>query len=183
MAPGPVRSSRRPSFSIRRRSPQELDDSKRLSAARREALFDLLLERACVGIGEASVAEISALNILQASFLAMRRAIEALTTQPAFALVDGNRVPAGIPCPARAIVGGDGLSPSIAAASIVAKVTRDRLMLALAREFPGYGWETNVGYGTSAHADALARLGVTPHHRPTFGPIHKILQNTASVTC
>lgn len=155
--------------------PAGLDDSKRLTAARREALHAELAGCALVGIGQASVAEITTMNILQASFLAMRRAVAALPTRPALALVDGHMHPPGMPCRTRAIVGGDGLALSIAAASIVAKVTRDRMMVALAQQFPGYGWETNMGYGTRAHAESLSRLGVTPHHRRSFEPVHKIL--------
>ncbi len=155
--------------------PEGLDDSKRLTMARREALHDILMERAEVGVGEASVAEIETLNILQASFLAMRRAVAALPRPVVMALVDGNKVPPGLPCSARAIVGGDGLVLSIAAASIVAKVTRDRMMVALSQQYPGYGWEKNMGYGTPSHIAGLGQLGLTPHHRRTFKPIHKIL--------
>ena len=128
-----------------------------------------------MGVGLASVAEIEAMNILQASFLAMRRAVAALGRRPALALVDGHMPPPGLPCPCRAVVGGDGLALSIAAASIVAKVTRDRMMVALSQQFPGYGWETNMGYGTRGHAEGLARLGVSPHHRRSFEPVHKML--------
>lgn len=155
--------------------PDGLDDSKKLTARRREALYDRLMGSAIVGIGEASVAEIEAINILQASFLAMRRALAGLARRPALALIDGKHVPPDLPCPGRAIVGGDGLALSIAAASIVAKVTRDRMMVALAQQFPGYAWEQNMGYGTRAHAAGLERLGVTPHHRRGFQPIHKML--------
>lgn len=155
--------------------PDGLDDSKTLSAGRRAALFDALRAVADIGVGTASVAEIDALNILQASLLAMRRAVAALAAAPGFALIDGNRVPEGLPCPAQAVVKGDARSASIAAASIVAKVTRDRLMVALAQQFPGYGWERNAGYGVKAHAEALKSLGVTPHHRRSFAPIHKML--------
>lgn len=155
--------------------PPGLDDSKQVPRHRREALFAMLGLTALIGIGRASVAEIETHNILQASLLAMRRAVEALPRPPAFALIDGNQTPRGLPCPVRAIVGGDLCCLSIAAASIVAKVTRDAEMVALSQQHPGYGWETNAGYGTPAHADALARLGVTPHHRRTFRPIHKIL--------
>ena len=155
--------------------PEGLDDSKRLTAARRETLHANLLVCASIGIGEASVAEIDALNILRASFLAMRRAVAALGHLPATALVDGNLVPPDLPCPAQAIVRGDGRALSIAAASIVAKVTRDRIMVALSQQFPGYGWETNMGYGTPAHASGLERWGVTQHHRRSFEPIHKML--------
>lgn len=155
--------------------PKGIADSKCLVPARREALFDLIAASASVGIGIASVEEIDALNILHASELAMRRAAEAITRAPAAALVDGNRVPPGLPCRARAIVGGDASSLSIAAASIIAKVTRDRMMDGLAGEHPGYGWERNRGYATREHLRALAALGVTPHHRRSFAPIHNIL--------
>ncbi len=155
--------------------PEGLDDSTRLTPSRRAALHDALRCVARIGVGAASVAEIEQMNILQASHLAMRRALAALGPAPALALVDGAATPPGLACPARAIVGGDGSALSIAAASIVAKVTRDRLMTALARDFPGYGWETNMGYGTRAHAAGLARLGVTLHHRRGFRPIQNIL--------
>lgn len=156
-------------------TPPGLDDSKKLTRARREAAFATLAGCAGVGVGLASVEEIDALNILQASFLAMRRAVAALPTAPALALVDGDRTPPGFPCPVRTVVKGDALSLSIAAASIVAKVTRDRIMAELAAEFPGYGWESNAGYGAPAHRAALTRLGVTPHHRRSFRPVHNIL--------
>ena len=155
--------------------PEGLDDSKRLTAPRREELAAVLHSVAIVGIGTASVSEIETMNILQASFLAMRRAVARLGRRPALALVDGHMRPPGLPCPCRPIVGGDGLALSIAAASIVAKVARDRMMVALAQQFPGYGWETNMGYGTRAHQEGLARLGVSPHHRRSFQPIHDIL--------
>jgi ribonuclease HII len=155
--------------------PPGLNDSKKLSAARRAALFDLILAQARVGVGMASVAEIDALNILRANDLAMRRAVAALDPPPEAALIDGNRVPPEFPCKALALVGGDGRAPSIAAASIIAKVTRDRIMAELAASHPGYGWETNQGYGTAAHRQALERLGVTPHHRRSFQPIRSIL--------
>ena len=157
--------------------PKGLDDSKKLTAARRAALYDAIQAAARVGIGIASVAEIDRLNILRANDLAMARAVAALDPVPDAALVDGNRVPPDLPCRAEALVGGDGLSLSVAAASIVAKVTRDRIMGELARAHPGYGWETNQGYGTAAHRAALAQLGVTPHHRHSFRPIHNILRN------
>lgn len=155
--------------------PDGIDDSKRLTARRREALLEPLTASSEVGLGVASVAEIDAMNILQASFLAMRRAVAALGVQPAYALVDGAQVPPGLPCPAEAVVGGDARVLSIAAASVVAKVTRDRMMVALAQQFPGYAWEKNMGYGTAAHRDGLARLGVTQHHRRSFAPIRKML--------
>ena len=162
--------------------PDGIDDSKRLTAARREALVVAIEATAIVGIGQASVEEIATMNILQASFLAMRRAVAALARRPALALVDGHMLPPGLGCPARAVVGGDGLALSIAAASIVAKVTRDRMMVALSQQFPGYGWETNMGYGTREHAEALGLLGVTPHHRRSFEPVHKILCEAQSLT-
>ena len=159
--------------------PEGLNDSKLLTARRREALHEILMETALVGIGEASVDEITRLNISQAGFLAMRRALALLPAPPDLALVDGRPLPPGLSCHPRAIIGGDARSLSIAAASIVAKVTRDRTMVALAQQFPGYGWETNMGYGTKAHIAGLAEHGVTPHHRPTFRPIHNILRRHA----
>lgn len=155
--------------------PPGLDDSKKLTPRRRAVLFDAIRAAASVGVGIASVEEIDALNILRANDLAMLRAIGALQPAPEAALIDGNRVPPGLPCRARALVGGDGRSLSIAAASIIAKVTRDRIMGELAGAHPGYGWERNMGYGTAEHRAALIRLGVTPHHRRSFRPIHNIL--------
>ena len=155
--------------------PEGLNDSKLLTARRREVLAAEIRLAAGVGVGIASVAEIEAMNILQASFLAMRRAVAALPRRPALALVDGHLQPPGLPCPCRPVVGGDGLALSIAAASIVAKVTRDAMMVALAQQFPGYGWETNMGYGTRGHWEGLGRLGVSPHHRRWFEPMHKML--------
>lgn len=162
--------------------PEGLDDSKRLTPARREALFAALSGCARIGVGVSCVAEIDSVNILQASFLAMRRALAALDAAPAVALIDGHLVPPDLGCPAQAIIGGDALALSIAAASIVAKVTRDRTMVALAQQYPGYGWETNMGYGVAAHAAGLARLGVTPHHRRSFKPVHKILWEGVSLS-
>ena len=155
--------------------PMGLNDSKKLDAARREALFAALQPLAEIGIGVASVEEIDRLNILQATMLAMTRAIAALPRAPHFALIDGNRAPKHLPCPARAVVRGDAASLSIAAASIAAKVTRDRLMLALAESHPGYGFERHMGYGTAAHFEAISRLGPTPAHRRSFAPIRNIL--------
>jgi len=155
--------------------PAGLDDSKKLSRRRREALFDAIRAAAAVGVGIAAMAEIDALNILRANDLAMRRAVAALDPLPALALVDGNRVPPELPCRAEALVGGDARSLSVAAASIVAKVTRDSIMAELAAAHPGYGWERNQGYGTAEHRAALIRLGVTSHHRRSFRPIHNIL--------
>ena len=154
--------------------PAGLDDSKVLSRKRRENLYDALLGTARAGVGAAGVDEIDSLNILAASLLAMQRAVADLGAVPDLALVDGNRAPR-LPCPVRCVVKGDALSLSIAAASIVAKVTRDRLMADLAVSWPGYGWERNAGYGTREHRAALERLGVTPEHRKSFAPIIKTL--------
>ncbi len=155
--------------------PDGLDDSKLLSAKRREAVFPEIMSRAIVGIGEASVEEIDTINILQAALLAMRRAVESLSRLPDHVLVDGRFIPHGLNLPATGVIGGDGKSQSIAAASIVAKVTRDRLMVDLAQQHPGYGWETNKGYGSKSHIAALRNLGATPHHRRSFRPLHNIL--------
>jgi ribonuclease HII len=148
-----------------------IDDSKVVPRERREEYAARLFEIAQIGIGAASVAEIDAINILRATFLAMSRAVRALSAvvgaTPAWALVDGNMAPK-LPCQVQTIVGGDGKSLSIAAASIVAKVTRDRLMRALAPRYPGYGWETNVGYPTRTHRAAILAQGITPHHRQKF---------------
>lgn len=154
--------------------PDGLDDSKKLTRRKREALFDVIMATAHVGIGEASVQEIDRDNILNASMLAMRRAIAALDARPDTALIDGKHVPE-LPCPAHAVVGGDGLSPSIAAASIIAKVTRDRIMTELAEVHAGYGWERNFGYGTKEHLAALKAQGVTLHHRRSFAPVRALL--------
>ncbi len=156
------------------RIPLGLNDSKKLSAARRQVLAAELHDCAMIGIAMASVEEIDRLNVLAASMLAMRRALAALPQAPRHALVDGNRLPE-LPCPATAIVGGDGLCASIAAASIVAKVARDAMMAELAQAHPGYGWERNAGYGTAQHQEGLARLGVTAHHRRSFRPIAALL--------
>jgi len=153
-----------------------LDDSKKLRAVKRETLFRILQDHAVTAIGIASVAEIDRLNILAATMLAMRRAVDNLAEAPALALVDGNRTPQLI-CPARAVIGGDAKSLSIAAASIVAKVTRDRIMAELAHECPGYGWERNAGYGTEAHRAGLDSFGVTVHHRRSFAPIRRRLDS------
>ncbi|MBF0128470.1 MAG: ribonuclease HII [Alphaproteobacteria bacterium] len=156
-----------------------LDDSKRLTSGRREALFLRLPGCARIGVGIASAEEIDRLNILRATFLAMARAVDALGVPVGHALVDGNRPPP-LPCPVTTVVGGDGKSLSIAAASIVAKVTRDRLMTGLAEVYPGYGWERNMGYGTADHRAGLDRLGVTPEHRKSFAPVASRLASTGS---
>ena len=153
-----------------------LTDSKKLSAARREHFFGILTscEQVRFGVGLAEAAEIDSVNILQATHLAMRRAFDQLAPLPDFALVDGNRLPP-LPCAARAIVGGDGKSLSIAAASIIAKVTRDRLMVELDRLYPQYGFARHKGYGTAEHAAALRRFGPSPAHRATFRPVRECL--------
>jgi len=158
---------------------ERLDDSKVLSADEREACWQGLercVERgaAHIGIGAASAREIDTINILRAALLAMARAVAALEVSPDTALVDGDTAPP-LACTVQTIVKGDGLSFSIAAASVVAKVTRDRLMRALAPRYPGYGWQTNVGYATRAHGEAIARLGPTPHHRRSFAPVRLAL--------
>ncbi len=151
-----------------------LDDSKKLTAERRMAAFLALRASAAeVGVGAASVTEILQLNILHASMLAMRRAVGRLATPPDLALVDGN-FPPKLACPVRCVVGGDALCLSIAAASIVAKVVRDRAMTRLAARFPGYGWQANAGYATASHREALRRLGVTRHHRDGFGSVAQL---------
>jgi ribonuclease HII len=169
----------------RRRLPvtlaEGLDDSKKLKRAHREALFETIRTSAAVGygVGWSSVAEIDTLNILEASLLAMRRAFAALPVAAAYALVDGNRLPE-LPCPCEAIVKGDALCLSIAGASVVAKVTRDREMARLALAHPGYGWETNQGYGTKVHRAALTRLGPTVQHRRSFRPVAEALRFAAA---
>ncbi|MBY6121631.1 ribonuclease HII [Mameliella alba] len=155
--------------------PEGLNDSKKLTAKRRDLLTPLLRQSAQVGLGVASVEEIDALNILQASLLAMRRAVADLPVVPDHLLIDGNRLPVDLPCPATPVVSGDGRSPSIAAASIVAKTWRDNVMKEAATQFPGYGWETNAGYPTKCHKSALRDLGVTPYHRRSFAPVRDIL--------
>ncbi len=145
-----------------------LDDSKKLTEKKREALFPLIRERAvCYGIAFASVEEIERINILSAALLAMNRAIEQLSPAPELALIDGNTT-RDIAVPARSVVGGDGKCACIAAASVLAKVTRDRLMLDLARQYPQYGFEKHKGYGTKEHYAALEKYGPCPAHRPSF---------------
>jgi len=151
-----------------------LDDSKKLTAAQRLAACLALRESTAeIGIGAASVAEILRLNILHASMLAMCRAVSRLRVAPDLALVDGN-YPPKLGCSVRCVVGGDALCLSIAAASIIAKVVRDRAMFRLAARFPGYGWEANAGYATAMHRAALERLGPTRHHREAFGAVAQL---------
>ena len=152
-----------------------LNDSKKLPAARREALAAAIPDHAWLGVGAASVTEIDRLNILAASHLAMQRAVARLPRAPAACLVDGNRLPS-LGCPAEAVVKGDARSLSIAAASIVAKVLRDRLMARLGARYAAYNWQKNAGYGTKAHREGLAEAGVTAHHRRSFAPIRILLE-------
>ena len=152
-----------------------LDDSKVLTRERREGCYRAL--RRCadrgaahIGVGAASTAEIDRLNILRAALLAMARAVAVLGVRPDTALVDGAIAPP-LACVVQTVIKGDGLSFSIAAASVIAKVTRDRIMHGLAHRYPGYGWETNVGYATQEHGEAIRRLGITRHHRRSFAPV------------
>jgi len=158
---------------------RRVDDSKKLSREEREELFVSITEHAQVGIGAADVAEIERFNILGATLLAMGRAYRSLPVAAAWALVDGNQPPL-LSCRVRCLIGGDALSLSIAAASIVAKVTRDREMLTLAALHPGYGWETNVGYPTLEHREALKRLGPTEWHRAGFASVTQLELDLAS---
>ena len=156
--------------------PDGIDDSKALTSDAREALFDVIVGRALgVGIAFASTAEIDALNIRQATFLAMGRALAALAVTPAHALVDGNEVPPTLACPAEVVIGGDATSLSIAAASVLAKVSRDRLMRRLCARYPAYGFSQHKGYGTRRHRAALAEHGPCPAHRRSFAPVRALL--------
>ena len=154
-----------------------IDDSKKLTLEQREEAYEAMIASGVVqfAVAEASVEEIDRINILQATYLAMRRAVQALVEQPEVVLVDGNRAPPQLGCRAETIVGGDAHSYSSAAASIFAKVTRDRYMHALALTYPGYGWETNRGYGSQQHLEALSLLGPTPHHRRSFAPVTRLV--------
>lgn len=158
--------------------PPGLNDSKKLTAARREALYGPITETAQWAVGVASVEEIDQMNILAASLLAMQRAVAGLAPTPDIALIDGNRAPK-LTCRTQTVVGGDGKSLSIAAASIIAKVTRDRMMAALDTEFPGYGFARHAGYGTAFHQQALHHLGPCAAHRRSFAPIRALLMGAA----
>jgi ribonuclease HII len=160
--------------------PTGLRDSKTLTALARDRLYDWLMQHAQVSVVHASVDEIDQLNILRASHLAMERAVAALPAT--HALIDGNLIPRGLTIPAQAIVKGDGKSLSIAAASVIAKVTRDRIMVDLAQQHPPYGWDRNAGYPTKLHLQALLDFGVTPFHRRSFAPVHNILCQANSTT-
>lgn len=160
---------------------QNLNDSKKLSKKKREMLYDLLLAEQekgtmLIGIGEASAEEIDDINILNASFLAMQRAVEASGAKPAMVLVDGNREPKNFRYATKSVVKGDAKSYSISAASILAKVYRDRLMEDMAKQYPGYGFEQNAGYGTKAHIEGLHKFGVTPQHRKSYAPIKEFMK-------
>lgn len=158
------------------RLPQGIDDSKRLTERARERLaLEIRASALAFAVAHASVEEIDALNILEASHLAMRRALTALSPAAQHALIDGNRLPKGLEIPAQTVVKGDAISLSIAAASILAKVERDAIMRELALANPGYGWEKNMGYPSAQHRVALEQQGVTPHHRRSFGPVRKML--------
>lgn len=153
-----------------------LDDSKKLSEKKREALFDEIQQKAMAfSIARATVAEIDEINILHASMLAMKRAIDTLKVSAEHALIDGNRIPQGLPCAAEAVVKGDARHPAIAAASILAKVTRDREMVALDERFPEYGFAKHKGYPTKLHMEAIEKHGVTKFHRKSFGPVQRNL--------
>lgn len=158
-----------------------LNDSKKLSKKKREMLYDLLQQEALrgtmrLGIGLASAREIDDINILNASFLAMKRAVENAQIEPGLVLVDGNREPKNFGYKTKAVVKGDAKSYSVAAASILAKVYRDRLMEEMAVRYPGYGFEKNAGYGTKAHIEGLKKLGITPEHRKSYAPIKEFLK-------
>jgi ribonuclease HII len=157
----------------RNKFPRGIDDSKNLPLEKREALYSRLVKCSAWGVGIASVEEIDTINIYWARMLAMSRAVEAIGLEPAWVLVDGNACPKW-QRPSKAIVDGDAKCRSIAAASIIAKVTRDRMMVEFAREYPGYGWERNRGYGTPEHYRGLNALGPTPHHRRSFAPVREI---------
>ena len=159
--------------------PVGVADSKALSPAVRERLFAEIVAVATVSVTTASAATIDAINIRAATLAAMRRAVAGLCVAPAAALVDGRDVPPGLRCPGEAVVQGDALSPLIAAASIVAKVVRDRLMVDMAMALPGYGFERHKGYGTPEHAEALTRLGPCAHHRRSFAPVRVALEGLA----
>ena len=156
--------------------PKGLNDSKKLTEAKREALFAPIMRYARCGVGIVPAQRIDEINILQATYEAMREAVSQLAPGPTLALVDGNRSPP-LSCRAETIIGGDGTCLSISAASIIAKVTRDRLMLEMDERYPGYGFAAHKGYGTAAHAESLRRLGPCPEHRKSFAPIRALLGN------
>lgn len=161
--------------------PEGIRDSKTLTKKRLPVLAAAIRDSASVGIGTVPVPELDRLGLTAANDLAMARAVAALPIPPDLALTDGKRAPRGMPCAVRAIVKGDSLSLSIAAASIVAKVHRDALMQDLARLYPGYGWDTNAGYGTLAHREALKTLGITCEHRRCFKPVRKLIYEESPI--
>ncbi|PTY37173.1 ribonuclease HII [Saccharospirillum sp. MSK14-1] len=159
-----------------------LADSKKLTAKRREALAEQIKSQALAWcVARASVAEIDELNILQASLLAMRRAVAGLSVVPEFCQIDGNRLPTGLPCPAEAVVGGDGKVEAISAASILAKVQRDQELVELDQRFPQYGFARHKGYPTAEHLAALAEHGVTDHHRRSYAPVQRALARDRTI--
>ncbi len=157
--------------------PAALNDSKQVSKKNREWLFDWVCKHAMIGIGSASATEIDSINILRATHLAMQRAFDALPIAAHIALIDGNSAP-HLPCTTHTLIGGDGISASIAAASILAKVTRDRRMEMLDAQYPHYGFARHQGYGTKAHLDALRTYGACPAHRRSFAPVKRVLETT-----
>ena len=163
-----------------KRIPSGINDSKKLSAIKRELLYEEILQSARTGIGISTVEEIDKLNILEATKLAMQRAVEMLGNDIILVLIDGNKAPT-LNFPTQTIIGGDTKSLSIAAASIIAKVTRDRIMCELGEANPEYGWERNSGYGTKHHIEALAKYGITGHHRKSYKPIRELLEQNAVV--
>ena len=157
---------------------EQLDDSKKLSHKKRAELYPQLIENVTYSLGHCSVAEIDKHNILQATMIAMTRAVDGLAQKPDYVLVDGNRMPpptSGWQYKGEPVIKGDGISITIAAASIIAKFTRDKMMAQLAQQHPHYGWESNAGYGTKAHQDGIASHGICEHHRTSFAPIKKLL--------
>ena len=160
----------------------ELTDSKKLTEKKRERLFDIIVADAedyCVA--RCSVAEIDQHNIFQATMIAMVRAVQGLHKAPEFALIDGNKIPSGLSCDAEAIVKGDGRVQAISAASILAKVTRDRELIELDRQYPGYGFARHKGYPTAEHLQALSCLGITPVHRKSYAPVQAVLKQSPSL--
>ena len=153
----------------------QVTDSKKLTSKKREALFDPIRERVCYGLAEISPSEIDTLNIHHATLKAMHRAFQTMKATAVKALIDGKFVPPGLPCPAQAVVKGDSKHVQIAAASIIAKVHRDRLMAQLHQEHPHYGWAQNAGYGTAEHLEGIRLHGITPHHRKSFAPVKNSL--------
>jgi ribonuclease HII len=157
----------------------DVNDSKKISPKKREHLYNEITQHCTYGIGQCTIEEIDDINILQASLLAMRRAYENMDMVCDHALIDGNKL-AGLPCPMTTVIKGDSISISIAAASIIAKVTRDQIMNDLNIEYPEYGWNSNAGYGSKQHRNAIKVHGITPHHRKTFAPVRQMLEKEAS---